>query len=252
MIDHSGRLAVVTGGARGLGKAIARALAQGKARVALLDINGDGAREAASEIATQTGAATWSHALDVSRKEEVMYVFSRLAEDFGPADILVNNAGITTNVHPIADMPLDDWDREVAINLSGAFYCAKQVLPGMSERGWGRVIDISSLAGAIGGFGQVSYSASKAGLLGLTKTIALEYARKGITANAVLPGLANTAAAAAIPEHLRERIINTVPSRRIAEPEEIASVVSFLASAGASYVNGAEMFVTGGAELFTF
>ena len=252
MIDHSGKVAAVTGGARGIGKAIAGALASGGASVAVVDINGEGAEQTASELKARFSVETRAVVLDVSSKKDVVAVFERLASELGVIDILVNNAGITTNVHTIASMPPESWDREISINLSGAFYCARQVLPSMAERNWGRVVNLSSLAGASGGFGQCSYSASKAGLLGLTKTIALEYGKKGITANAVLPGLVNTAAAAAIPEDLRQRIINTCPAGRMAEPDEIAGVVSFLASSGASYINGAEILATGGSELFTF
>ncbi len=252
MIDHSGRVAAVTGSARGIGKSIARTLAASGANVAILDVNGDGAQACARELKEECSVITWAASLDISSKEQVVDVFERLTAEIGAVDILVNNAGITTNVNVITEMPMDAWDREISINLSGAFYCAKQVLPSMAERQWGRIVNISSLAGAIGGFGQCSYAAAKAGLLGLTKTIALEHARNNITANAVLPGLVNTEAAAAVPEKLRERITNTAPIRRMAEPEEIANTVSFLASAEASYINGAPIFVTAGAELFTF
>lgn len=252
MIDHKGRTAVVTGSARGIGFAIAHALASGGARVAILDVQGDGARESAEKLQSSLKAETWAARLDVSQKSEVAEVFKRLRSEFGSPDILVNNAGITTNVGIVTQMTEESWDREISINLSGAFYCCRQVVPEMIERQWGRIINISSAAGAIGGFGQAAYASSKAGLLGLTKTLALEFARKGITANAVLPGLVNTGAAAAIPENLRERIIATAPVRRMAEPKEIADVVSFVASREASYMNGSEVYVTGGCELFTF
>lgn len=252
MIDHTGKVAVVTGSARGIGLAIAKALAQGGADVAFLDINGDGAQQAAEAIAQKHGVRTWAAALDIADKTAVAAVFAQLKQDFGPVDILVNNAGLVTNVARILDMPLENWDLEISINLSGAFYCIKQVLADMVARDRGRIVSISSAAGVMGGYGQCSYSSSKAGLLGLTKTIALEHGRHHITANAVVPGLVNTDAAAMMGEKVRERIIATVPSRRMAEPHEVASVVSFLASQEASYVNGAEVHVTGGCELFTF
>ncbi len=252
MVNHSNKVAAVTGSARGIGRAIANALAKDGAHVAILDLNKEGAKAAAEAIKKEFHVRTWSAELNVMEKENVVRVFKDLQENFGEIDILVNNAGITTNVHSIVEMSMENWDREISINLSGAFYCTKQVLPSMIQRKWGRIINISSLAGASGGYGQCSYASSKAGLLGLTKTIALECARYNITANAVLPGLVNTDAAAAIPEPLRQRIVNTSPSRRMAEPSEIANVVSFLASQEASYMNGAEVFVTAGAELFTF
>ena len=252
MIDHSGRTAAVTGSARGIGRAIARALAGGGADVAILDINAEGAQDVASAIAEEYSVRTWSAAVDVADKQAVAEVFQELQTELSPVDILVNNAAITTNNNTIVNMPAESWDNEISINLSGAFYCIKQVLPGMIERNWGRIINISSAAGAMGGYGQCSYAASKAGLLGLTKTIALECARNNVTANAVVPGLVNTGAAAAIRDDLRERITKTIPSRRMAEPEEIAYVVCFLASEAARYMNGAEVFATAGIELFTF
>ena len=251
-MNHSNKIAVVTGSARGIGRAIANSLAKDGANVAILDINGQGAKATAEAVKREFNVRTWSAELNVMEKGSAVKVFQELKQKFGQIDILVNNAGITTNVHTIVDMPMENWDKELSINLSGAFYCIKQVLPAMIEKKWGRIVNISSLAGASGGYGQCSYAASKAGLLGLTKTIALECARYNITANAVLPGLVNTDAAAAIPEPLRQRITNTSPSRRMAEPSEIANVVSFLASQEASYMNGAEVFVTAGAELFTF
>ena len=252
MIDHSGRIAAVTGSARGIGRAIADALASGGAGVAILDINAEGARAAAGAIAAEHSVQTWSAEVDVSDKQAVARVFRQLDDELGHVDILVNNAAITSNVATVANMSMEDWDNELSINLSGAFYCARQVIPGMAERNWGRIINISSAAGSMGGYGQCSYSAAKAGLLGLTKTIALEYARNNVTANAVIPGLVNTEAAAGIPEPMRERIIRTIPIRRMAEPGEIANIVSFLGSSAASYVNGAEVFATAGSELFTF
>lgn len=252
MMLHTGKVAVVTGGARGIGLAIAKALAQGGADVALLDINGDGAKQSADTVAKEHSVRAWAAALDISDKNAVVEVFTRLRQELGPVDILVNNAGLVTNVSKIVDMTFASWDFEVGINLSGAFYCVKQALPDMVAHNWGRIVSISSAAGVMGGYGQCAYASCKAGLLGLTKTIALEHARHGITANAVVPGLVNTNAAAMMGEKIRERIIATVPSRRMAEPSEIASVVSFLASQGASYMNGAEVHVTGGCELFTF
>ena len=252
MINHHNKTAVITGSARGIGRAIANALAKDGANVAILDINAQGAKATAEAIKKEFNVRTWSAELNVMEKENVLKVFQELDQKFGQSDILVNNAGITTNVHTITEMPMENWDKELSINLSGAFYCIKQVLPSMIKKKWGRIVNISSLAGASGGYGQCSYASSKAGLLGLTKTIALECARYNITANAVLPGLVNTDAAAAIPENLRQRIANTSPGRRMAEPSEIANVVSFLASQEASYMNGAEIFVTAGAELFTF
>jgi len=185
MIDHAGSIDTVTGSARGIGRAVAKTLAAGGAYVAILDINEEGARAAAEELEAQYSVRTSSGSLDVADKETVVEAFQRLSEEFGHIDILVNNAAITTNINMIADMPMENWDREIGMNLSGAFYCAKQVLPGTVERKWGRIVNVSSAAGAMGGCGQCSYAASKAGPLCLTKTIALEYARNNVAANAL-------------------------------------------------------------------
>lgn len=251
-IDHTGRIAAVTGAARGIGRAIAATLAEGGATVALLDLNADGARDSAAAIAAEHGVRTWSAGLDVADSRAVADVFARLAGELGPVDILVNNAGITSTRCKLVDMDAAHWDREIAVNLSGAFYCARQVLPGMVQRQWGRIVSTSSMAGALGSHGACSYAASKSGLFGLTKSIALEYARGNVTANVVLPGLIATDAAAGMPPELRERITRRIPGRRLGQPEEIASLVAFLASEQASYINGAEVMASAGADLFTF
>jgi 3-oxoacyl-[acyl-carrier protein] reductase len=191
-------------------------------------------------------------ALDVSDIFSVRKSFEEAKKKLGAIDILVNNAGITTNVATVIKMSEENWNRELSINLSGAFYCSKQVLPDMAERKWGRIINISSGAGTRGGFGQCSYSAAKAGLLGFTKVVALEHARDKITSNALVLGLIRTDAYEAIREDMRIRIEKTIPIRRPGEPNEVAEVVAFLASERASYINGADIHVTAGQEMFTF
>ena len=246
-----GKTALVTGAARGIGKAIALTLSREGAHVAVTDINREGIQEVAREIA-EMGRESAAIMLDVADIASVRKGFAEAKNKLGPIDILVNNAGITTNVDTVIKMPEENWDRELTINLSGVFYCTKQALPDMSARKWGRIINISSGAGTMGGFGQCSYSASKAGMLGFTKVVALEHARDNITSNALVLGLIHTDAYNSIRDDLRARIEKRIPIRRPGKPAEVAEVVAFLASERASYINGAEINVTAGQELFVF
>ena len=247
----SDKHALITGAARGIGRAIAMTMSREGARVTVADIDEAGAKKAAEEIA-KAGGNSAAVKMDVSDVESVAEAFARAKEGLSAIDILVNNAGITTNVATVIKMAPENWDREIRINLSGAFYCARQALPDMVEKKWGRIINISSGAGTMGGFGQCSYSSSKAGLLGFTKVVALEHAKDNITSNALVLGLIRTEAYAKIREDLRVRIENRIPARRPGDPAEIGEVAAFLASDGASYINGAEINVTAGQELFTF
>lgn len=246
-----GKTALVTGAARGIGKAIALTLSREGAHVAVTDINREGIQEVARESA-EMGRKSAAIMLDVADIASVRKGFAEAKNKLGPIDILVNNAGITTNVDTVIKMPEENWDRELTINLSGVFYCTKQALPDMSARKWGRIINISSGAGTMGGFGQCSYSASKAGMLGFTKVVALEHARDNITSNALVLGLIHTDAYNSIRDDLRARIEKRIPIRRPGKPAEVAEVVAFLASERASYINGAEINVTAGQELFVF
>jgi 3-oxoacyl-[acyl-carrier protein] reductase len=178
--------------------------------------------------------------------------FDKIRKELGPVDVLVNNAAIMTNIATISAMKPGAWEKEIAVNLSGAFYCVKQVFDDMAEKKWGRIINITSVAGTMGGFGQCSYSSSKAGLIGFTKTIALEGARLGITANAVTLGIIGTDAFYDLPEKVREKITRRVPMRKEGDPGDVASVVAFLASHEAKYITGANIMLTGGLDLFVF
>ncbi len=247
----SGKVAAVTGGARGIGRAICLALADEGMHIAVLDRLYQGAAETAQMVQAK-GQKAIALEVDVSAYDSVRSAFEQITVKQGPVDVLVSAAALTDNVATIEKMSVEAWNREIAINLSGAFYCIKQVGPEMAKRGGGRIIIISSRAGLDGGFGQCSYAASKAGLCGLAKTAALEYARGGVTCNVIFPGLANTSAAQNIPDDIRQRILRRIPTRRLQEPEEIGQTVAFLASNQARSVNGAEFMVTGGIELFTF
>jgi len=248
-IDHGGRTAVVTGGAGGIGTAIANRLADSGAEVVLLDVAEDVERTAAA-VADDHGVRTGAYRADVADWAAVAAAIEDAAAEFGPPEILVNNAAITDNVATVREMSPEEFRREIAVNLSGAYNCTKACLERMD--GFGRIVNVSSGTGHLGGYGQAAYASSKAGLLGLTKTVALEGAREGITCNAVLPGLVETAASDAIREDMLDRMLGTIPTRRRADPEEIANAIDFLAAEQASYVNGAELNVDAGQRLFTF
>ncbi len=250
-MELKGRLVVVTGGARGIGKSISMALAEEGADVAIGDIDLQGAQRVAEEICRKGGRSI-AFKIDISNHEEVVQGFKKIREELGSIDILVNNAAITTNVATLNKMDKKAWDQEVSINLSGAFYCTQQVFDSMAEKRWGRIVNISSLAGVLGGYGQCGYSSCKAGIIGLTKTIALEGGRCGITANCVAPGIIETEAFYAIPEKMRERIVKKTIMGAPGKPEDVAHAVTFFASEKSKYITGQVLIVGGGIDLFSF
>ena len=189
---------------------------------------------------------------DVTDREQVDAAVARIADELGTVQILVNNAGTLDHTAQFHQQSPELWERDLRVNLTGAFNCAQAAWPAMRESGWGRVVNMASVAGTLGGFGQASYSTTKAGLLGLTKTLALEGARHGITANAIVPGIIGTEAFGFGNPEMNERMVKRTAMRRPGEPDEIAHVIAFLCSDLASYVTGAEIPVTGGIELFTF
>ncbi len=251
MLD--GKTCFVSGAARGRGngRAIALKLAEKGADVAVGDILYEEAAGVASEIKA-TGRRSIAVKMDVSSYEEVKAGFDEIKRELGSVDILVNNAAMMTNMATVSAMKKEAGGKEIAVNLSGPFFCVKQVFDEMAEKKWGRIINISSVAGTMGGFGQCSYSSSKAGLIGLTKTIALEGARSGITANAITLGVIGTDAFYDLPEKARDKILKRVALRKEGEPDDVASLVAYLASDEAKYVTGANMMLTGGLDLFVF
>jgi 3-oxoacyl-[acyl-carrier protein] reductase len=273
-IDLSGRVALVTGGSRGLGRADALALARAGADVAIADIQleADESDEAErwgvlaqvakaqglvfteSTVKTIQGLGRRSLAVkcDVTDRDQVDAAVGRVAEELGTVQILINNAGTLDHTAQFHQQSPELWERDLKVNLTGAFNCSQAVWPAMREAGWGRIINMASVAGTLGGFGQASYSTTKAGLLGLTKTLALEGARHGITANAIVPGIIGTEAFGFGNPEMNERMIKRTAMRRPGKPDEIANFIAFLCSDLASYVTGAEIPVTGGIELFTF
>lgn len=242
-----GKVALVTGSARGIGRACALAMAREGADIGLFDLN-DQVRETARIVQDFGRRAVWMTG-DVSDPEQVCRGVEIIRRELGHIDCLVNNAGIVSNIAPLARMELAAWERELAVNLTGAFNMIRAVIGPMSEKGWGRVVNMASSAARGGLFNQAGYAASKSGLLGLTRNVTLEYARRGITCNAVLPGLIGTENVLAMPAAIIEHAISATPSQRVGTPEEVANLVAFLCSDGAGFINGAEIDIDGGSHL---
>src|ERR671918_129337 len=272
-IDLSGRVALVTGGSRGLGRADALTLARAGADVAIADIlvesevseetdrwgslataartQGLVYTESTAEEIRAMGRRALALKCDVTDREQVAAAVARTVEELGSVDILINNAGTLDHVGQFHDQNPDLWERDLRVNLTGGFNCAQAVWPHMKENGWGRIVNMASVAGTLGGFGQASYSATKAGLLGLTRTLALEGARHGITCNAIVPGVIGTEAFNFGNPEMNERMIRRTALRRAGEPQDVANAIAFLCSDLASYITGVALNVSGGIELFS-
>jgi 3-oxoacyl-(acyl-carrier-protein) reductase len=245
--DYSleGKTALVTGGSRGIGKAIALALAARGADVGVTCLTGCKFAEDVRSQIRDFGRRSEYFAHDVGDVVEVSRLAAEVNDTLGGIDILVNNAGITRD-RSFKKMTQDQWDAVLAVNLTGVFVVTKQFIDGMADHGWGRVINISSIVGELGNFGQANYAAAKAGVIGLTKTLAREYARKGVTVNAVAPGFIKTRMLQDVPEKGIEAVINMTPVGRLGEAVEIAAGVAFLASPAASYITGHVLDINGG------
>jgi 3-oxoacyl-[acyl-carrier protein] reductase len=273
-IDLRGRVALVTGGSRGLGRADALTLARAGADVVIADLlveselsedtdrygplaqfartQGLVGSESAAEEIRALGRRALALKCDVTDREQVEAAVARAVEELGSVDILVNNAGTLDHVGQFHEQNPALWERDLRVNLTGAFTCSQAVWPHMRERKWGRIVNMASVAGTLGGFGQASYATTKAGILGLTKTLAMEGGRHGITANAIVPGIIGTEAFHMANPAMNERIANRTVFKRPGEPQDVANAIAFLCSDLAAYVTGIELNVSGGVELFVF
>jgi acetoacetyl-CoA reductase len=243
-----GHVALVTGGTRGIGGAITTMLAKNGARVAAGYSRGKEAAEALQERLSAEGAQVSVHQGRVDRPEDCQRVVDEVMQKFGRIDFLVNNAGITVD-KTVRKMTFEDWHNVLDVNLFGAFAMTKAVLEHMIERGSGRIVNISSVIGETGNVGQANYAASKAGLFGLTKSLALEMARRGITVNVVAPGFIETEMVGAMPQAVLDSVIAQIPQRRLGRPEEVARVVQFLLEDESSYITGAVYTINGGLDM---
>ncbi len=278
MFDLTGKVAVVTGASRGLGREDALTLARQGADVVITDIlleddpnlqtTAEGSNSMLAQVAAsqgwvysnataeeirQMGRRATAVKMDVTNRDQIRQVFADVKQQFGRIDILINNAATLDHTAQIPSQDYRLWDRDIAVNLTGSFNCTKEVWPYMVEQKWGRIVFMSSVAGTLGGFGQASYSATKAGVIGLAKTAALEGGRHNITANAIVPGiiLSEAGQAAAQTNPLYERFKNRTVFKRFGEPSHIAATIAFLCADEASYITGAAIEVAGGIPLFT-
>jgi len=239
-----GKVSLVTGGAKGIGKEIALTFAKEGSNVVVWDLNSELGQEVTEQIKRLGPKALFS-GVDISNFEQVSNAVKTAAEEFGGIDILVNNAGITKDTL-IIRMKEEDWDRVIAVNLKGVFNCTKEVIPLMMKKRWGRIINITSVIGMIGNKGQANYAASKAGIIGFTKSIAKEVASRNITCNAIAPGYIETDMTKNLPESVKEAFIQSIPLARAGTTSDVANLVLFLAQDESSYITGQVINIDGG------
>ncbi|QZD86921.1 acetoacetyl-CoA reductase [Qipengyuania psychrotolerans] len=240
-----GRVAIVTGGTRGIGRAIGERLRDERACTVIANYAGND--EAARKFTEETGIPTVK--FDVGDYDAVQSACKQIEDEHGAIDIVVNNAGITRD-GTLLKMSYEDWEAVMRTNLGGCFNTAKAAFPGMKERGWGRIVNIGSINGQAGQYGQVNYAAAKSGIHGFTKALAQEGARFGITVNAIAPGYIDTDMVAAVPEPVLEKIVAKIPVGRLGHASEIARGVSFLCSEHAEFVTGSTMSINGGQHMY--
>ena len=244
MIER-GRVAIVTGGGRGIGRAVAVRLAEEGASVAISYRKDAAAASSAAAAVQAAGVECEIFKGDVASPEDVQALFKGVGDAFGRVDILINNAGITRD-NIMLRMKEKEFDDVLRTNLGGTYLCTRAALRPMVRARWGRIVNVSSVVGLVGNAGQANYAASKAGIIGFTKSVAREVAQRGITANAIAPGYVETELTGSLPEDVKDRIRNQVPLGRFGEAEEVAEVVAFLAGEGAGYVTGQTIAVDGG------
>ena len=243
-MELNGKVAFITGSAQGIGRIISEELAKEGAHVILGDVNFGGAEKAATELKEKGGKAS-AIRIDVSDASDVKNVFNSILKEYKPVDIVVNNAGITRD-DLLVRMKEADWDLVLNINLKGSFLCSQQAAKQMMKQKSGTIVNIASIVGVMGNFGQANYSASKAGLIGFTKTLAREVAPRGIRANAIAPGFIDTEMTRVLEESVRQKLIEQIPLARLGQPEDVARCVSFLVSEKASYITGQVININGG------
>lgn len=243
-MDLKGQIALVTGGTRGIGKAIAEGFAQRGVHVVVAGRNLNAANEVASSL-SHAGVQAIGMRLDVSNSEEVEKVFQEIRKEFKRIDILINNAGITKD-GLLMRMKEEAWDSVINTNLKGVFLCTREAIKDMARQRYGRIINITSVAAFMGNPGQANYSASKAGIVGFTKTVAREYASRGITVNAVAPGFIETAMTDPLPENIKEEMKKLIPLGKFGTVEDIANAVMFFAAPDSGYITGQVIHVNGG------
>jgi len=245
-MDDLGRVVVITGGSKGIGRTIALRFAEEKPKMVIVHYDPDeSAAEETLKMLDNEGVKAESHKVDVSAYAEVNAFFKELFERFGKVDVLINNAGIIKDAL-LMRMSEEDWDAVLRVNLKSVFNCTQAVIRNMIKQKRGRIVNISSVVGQIGNPGQANYSASKAGIMAFTKTVAREVAARGITVNAVAPGFINTDMTKSLPDKVRDYFLQQIPLGRMGEPEEVAEAVFWLSSDAASYITGQIIHVNGG------
>ncbi len=243
----TGKIAVVTGSAQGIGQAIAITLAQDGADVVVADLNADRCGDTVARIKA-LGRQAMAVSVNVGDWDQVKSMIDRVLKDWKQIDIMVNNAGITRD-GLLLRMKEEDWQSVLQVNLTGTFFCVKAVVPTMSRQRSGRIVNIASIVGAIGNIGQANYSASKAAVIGLTKTVAREYASRNLTVNAVAPGFIDTAMTQDLSADTKEALLKQIPLNRLGQASDIADAVSFLCSEKAGYITGHVLHVNGGMHM---
>jgi 3-oxoacyl-[acyl-carrier protein] reductase len=241
------KVVIVTGGANGIGKVASMRFAAEGAMVMIWDVNAEKGKQTCLEIEEQGGRASF-YEVNTTDPEQTEQVARKINEKWGAVDILINNAGITRDA-TLKKMSFKEWQQVIDVNLTGVFNCSKAVLPFMEAQGWGRIINTSSVVGLYGNFGQTNYAATKAGLIGMTKTMAKELGKYGITVNAVAPGFIATEMVATIPEKVISMMKERTPLKRLGTPEDIAAAYCFLASEEAGFISGAVLSVDGAVTL---
>jgi 3-oxoacyl-[acyl-carrier protein] reductase len=245
-MSHSGRVVVVTGGSKGIGRTVALKFAEEGAKIIIVHYDPD---ESSSDdilnTLTQQGIEAESHRVDVSSYQDVQALFKEILSRFGKVDVLINNAGITRD-SLLMRMSEDDWDNVIRVNLKSVFNCTQIVIRSMLKQRAGSIINISSVVGQIGNPGQSNYSASKAGIIGFTKSVAREVSGRGITVNAVAPGFIDTEMTASLPDRAKNSFLQQIPLGRIGKPEDVAEAVYWLSSDAANYITGQTIHVNGG------